>query len=44
MPIADLLRGVHEMDEHAEGFKKAEQYGTKVITEADLLDILTKHK
>lgn len=24
--------------------KKAEQYGTKVITEADLLEILTKHK
>ena len=28
----------------ASKLKKAEQYGTKVITEADLLDILTKHK
>lgn len=28
----------------ASKLKKAEQYGTKVITEADLLEILTKHK
>ena len=28
----------------ASKLKKAEQYNTKVITEADLLDILTKHK
>jgi DNA ligase (NAD+) len=28
----------------ASKLKKAEQYGTKVITEADLVEILTKHK
>ena len=34
MPIADLLRGVRELDEHAEQFKKAEQYAEGTRPEA----------